>query len=68
MSAKRSDNQLLLAFAEESAGEARPLVAQEIEAPSAACETERPVTPVMELMEAICNPENRLGLLRLYRP
>ena len=58
MSAKRSDNQLLLAFAEESAGEARPLVAQEIEAPSAACETERPVTPVMELMEAICNPEN----------
>jgi hypothetical protein len=47
-----------LAFAEESAGEARPLAAQEIEASTAGYETERPVTPVTERMEAICNPEN----------
>ena len=58
MGVKRPDNQLRLAFAEESAGEARPLAAQEVESSTAACETERPVKPVMELMEAICNPEN----------
>jgi RNA-directed DNA polymerase len=55
---RRSDNQWLLAFAEDSAGEARPFAAQEIEASTAAGATERPVTAVMELMEAICNPEN----------
>lgn len=58
MNERRSDNQLLLAFAEEPAGEARPLAVQEIEAFTAGCETERPVEPVMEMMEAICNPEN----------
>lgn len=58
MNAKRPDNQLRLAFATEPAGEARPLVAQEVEAFTAACETERPVTSVTEMMEAICDPEN----------
>ena len=58
MNERRSDNQLLLAFAEDSAGEARPLAAQEIEAFTAGYETERPVTPVTEMMEAICRPEN----------
>ena len=47
MGAKRPDNQLRLAFAEEPAGEARPLAAQEVEASTAACAPERPVNPVM---------------------
>ena len=55
---RRSDNQMRLAFATEPAGEARPLAAQEIEASTAGYETERPVKPVTEMMEAICNPEN----------
>jgi RNA-directed DNA polymerase len=55
---KRPDNQLRLAFAEEPAGEARPFAAQEVESSTAAGETERPVNPVTEMMEAICNPEN----------
>jgi RNA-directed DNA polymerase len=49
---------MLLAFAEEPAGEARPLAAQEIETFTAGCATERPVTSVTDLMEAICKPEN----------
>ncbi len=46
MSVKRPDNQLRLAFAEEPAGEARPLAAQEVEAFTAGCEPERPVKSV----------------------
>ena len=46
MNDRRPDNQLRLAFAEESAGEARPLTAQEVEAFTAAGKTERPVKPV----------------------
>ncbi len=46
MNGKRSDNQLLLAFAEEPAGEARPFAAQEVETSSAG-ETEAPV-PLLE--------------------
>ncbi len=53
MNARRPDNQWRLAFAEEPAGEARPLAAQEVESSTAACETERPVDPVMEMMEVI---------------
>jgi RNA-directed DNA polymerase len=58
VNARRSDNQLLLAFAEASAGEARPPAAQEIEAFTAGYEPERPVTSVTERMEARCDPEN----------
>lgn len=58
MNDKRSENQLRLAFAEEPAGEARPFAAQEIESSTAAGETERPVTSVTMLMEAICDSEN----------
>ena len=47
MNERRSDNQMRLAFAEDSAGEARPLAAQEIEASTAAGETERPVKSVI---------------------
>jgi hypothetical protein len=46
VNARRSDNQLFLAFAEASAGEARPFAAQEVESFTAAGETERPVNPV----------------------
>jgi len=55
---KRSDNQLLLAFAEESAGEARPVAVQEIETFTAGCATEHPVTSDTDMMEVICKPEN----------
>lgn len=58
MNARRPDNQGLLAFAEEPAGEARPLAAQEVEAPTARCETEHPVISITEMMEAICHSEN----------
>ena len=64
METRRPDNQLWLAFAEESEGEARPLAAQEVETSTAACAPERPVEPGMEMMEALCNPEN---LTRAYR-
>jgi len=53
---ERPDNQMLLAFAEETAGEARPPAAQEVETSTARYETERPVKPVIEMMEAICDP------------
>ena len=49
MGARRPDPQLWLAFAEEPAGETRPLAAQEVEAPRATCATERPVTLVQAL-------------------
>lgn len=58
MNAKRSDNQLLLAFATESPGEARRPAAQEVEACTAAGAPESPVDTTTELMEAICHPEN----------
>ena len=58
MNDRRPDNQLRLAFAEEPAGEARALAAQEVESSTAAGETERPGTLVAEMTEAICNPEN----------
>ena len=46
MDDRRPDNQLRLAFAEEPAGEARPLAAQEVESSTASCEPERPVNSV----------------------
>lgn len=58
MNAKRPDNQMELAFVEELAGEARPLAAEEVEASPAACQTERPVKPVTDMMEAIGNDGN----------
>lgn len=64
MNAKRPDNQMLLAFAEEPTGEAQSAAVQEVETSTATGATERPVTPIMELMEAICSPEN---MHRAYR-
>lgn len=58
MNDQRPDHPLRRAFAEEPAGEARPLAAQEVESSTATGETERPVARVMEMMEAIGNPEN----------
>jgi hypothetical protein len=56
--AGRPHDSLRPAFAAAPAGEARPRAAQEVESSTARCATERPLTPVLEMLEAICDPEN----------
>ena len=67
MSTSRQNNQLLLAFAADEAGEARGNRTQGSEVPVAASAPERPADSTSHLMEAICTRDNLIRALRRVR-
>ena len=63
MGATRQNHQLMLPFTEIEAGETRGNPRQGVEAPAAACDTERPVSSTQAVMEVICSRENMRAAL-----
>ncbi len=67
MGVTRQNHQLMLPFTEVETGEARGNHRPGAEAPTAAYETERPVSSTPAVMEVICSPENMTAAMRRVR-